>query len=94
MSNLNNLLEFYEDSYSDFEKQLQERSLLEIKYDKIIIDELSKGKDIKSALKVASKVYPSEALTIDDNNIAEISSYYEFLLNHEKIKKMKSKLSS
>ncbi len=92
MDTAKELLDLYERSTVEFEKQLSERSLLEIKYDKIILDELDKGKDIKSALKVAAKIYPSEALAFNNENIDEITSYYVYLLNHEKIKKMKSKL--
>ena len=83
------IFEFYEETSSDFEKQFSERSFLEIKYDKIILDELSKGKDIKSALKIAAKIYPSEALEFNDDNIDEIASYYDYLFNHEKIKNIK-----
>ena len=88
MDSTNELIDFYEKSTADFEKQLSERSFLEIKYDKIILDELDKGKDIKSALKVAAKIYPLEALDFNIENIDEIASYYDYLLNHEKIKKM------
>jgi hypothetical protein len=48
---------------------------------------LRKGRDIKKALKMATRKYPSEALQWDEKSIGDIAVHYEYLMKHEEIMK-------
>ena len=60
----------------------------------MIIKELQKGLSIKKALKMAANEYPNEALQYTDENIEDIQSHYDFLLNHELIKRKIARLTN
>jgi hypothetical protein len=62
-----------------------ERSPEEAAHDKEVIKQLRKGRDIKKALKMAARKYPSEALQWDDETIGDVAAHYEYLLEHEEI---------
>jgi hypothetical protein len=57
----------------------------EVRYDKEVLRWLRKGKNIKKAIAKANEKYPKEALAIDDENIHDVASHYEYLLEHENI---------
>jgi hypothetical protein len=80
------IVESYKQMTAGFEKELEERTVDEVAYDNIIIEELRKGRSIKKALKTAAEKYPNEALQYDDETIGDIESHYDYLLNHEAIK--------
>jgi len=79
---------------TEFEKELNERTEAEIAYDNVILDELRKGSSIKGALEAAAIKFPNELLQYDTNNINDIRDYYEYLLNHEKIKNRMQQMSN
>ena len=79
---------------AEFERELSERTDSEIEYDKVILEELRKGRSIKTALDTASKKYPAEALECNADNTADIRDHYEYLLNHEEIKGRMQQMSN
>jgi hypothetical protein len=62
-----------------------ERTAEEAKYDREVIRWLRKGKDIKKSIAKANEKYPTEALQLDDNNLADVQSHYEYQAEHEAI---------
>jgi hypothetical protein len=91
---MKDLIGFYQQYFAGFEEELKQRTVNEIAYDDIIIKELNKGRSIKKALKIAAKKYPDEALQYTDETIDEIKEHYEFLLNHELIKKKIARMTN
>ncbi len=83
MKEMNDL---YNQISSGFEESLKDRTPDEIAYDDAVINELKKGRNINKALKMANNKYPNEALQYDKDNINDIASHYDYLLNHESIK--------
>jgi len=72
-----------------------DRTPEEVAFDKIILSELRKGHPIRMALKTANKRYPNEALHYSKENIEDIASHYDYLLNHEDImNRFKEQLSN
>ena len=84
---MKDLINFYQQYFARLEEELSQRTPDEAAYDNAIIKELSKGRSIKKALKIAARQYPDEALQYTDENIDDIKEHYEFLLNHELMKK-------
>jgi hypothetical protein len=76
------------------EELIGERTLEEVAYDKEVIKQLRKGRDIKKALKMAAREYPSEALQWDEETLGDIAAHYEYLLEHEKITEKLSALAN
>lgn len=64
-----------------------ERTPEEVAHDNEVIKQLRKGRNIKKALKMAARKYPSEALQWDEKSIGDIAVHYEYLMNHEEIMK-------
>ena len=62
-----------------------DRTPEEIAYDNEVIKQLRKGRDIKKALKMAARKYPSEALQWNEETIGDIAAHYEYLMEHEEI---------
>lgn len=91
---MKDLIGFYQQYFAGFEEELAQRTTEEIAYDNAIIKELSKEQSIKKALKIAAREYPDEALQDTDENIDDIKEHYEFLLNHELIKKKITRLTN
>jgi len=60
-------------------------------YDNEVVMWLKKFGKIRKALNKANKKYPNEAMQYDDSNINNISSHYEYLLQHMEITKMANK---
>lgn len=92
-SKLNNFAKYLQ-ATAGFVDTLETRTAIEIAYDTIVLSKLKKGCDIKKALDAAAKKYPGEAMQYDDGNIDDISTHYDYLLNHEIIKNRMAKLSN
>lgn len=88
------VIEFYHQYFAGFEEELAQRTPDEVAYDNAIIKELSKGRSIKKALKIAARQYPDEALQYRDETIDDIQEHYEFLLNHELMKKKIARMTN
>ena len=61
------------------------RTAEEAKYDREVIRWLRKGKDIKKSIAKANEKYPTEALQLDDSNLADVQSHYKYQAEHEAI---------
>jgi hypothetical protein len=57
----------------------------EERYDKEVLRWLRKGKNIRKAINKANKKYPKEALSVDESNLNDVASHYDYLLEHENI---------
>ena len=62
-----------------------ERTPDEEKYDREVIRWIRRGKSISQAIAKASEKYPTEALQIDNDNLADVQAHYEYLAEHEAI---------
>ena len=62
-----------------------ERTPDEQKYDRELIRWMRKGKRIDKAIAKANEKYPSEALQVDDDTLADVRAHYEYLAQHEAI---------
>ncbi len=83
---MDNIFDHYNQTASDFEDSLNERSTDEINYDKAVLKELNKGRPLKRALKIAARKHPNEALEFNNETREDIEAYYDYLINHELIK--------
>lgn len=57
----------------------------EQEYDDEVIRWMRKGKSISQAIAKANEKYPSEALKVDADNLADVQAHYEYLGEHEAI---------
>jgi len=57
----------------------------EEKYDREVIRWTRKGKSITKAIDKANEKYPTEALQIDNDNLADVQAHYEYLADHEAV---------
>jgi hypothetical protein len=64
-----------------------ERTPGEEKYDREVMRWIEKGKPIKKAIAKANEKYPAEALVPDDEMLPDIQARYNYLLEHERIKR-------
>ena len=62
-----------------------DRTKDEERYDKEVLRWLRKGKGIKKAIIKANKKYPKEALKVDEDNINDVATHYDYLLEHDNI---------
>jgi hypothetical protein len=62
-----------------------ERTPDEEKYDREVIRWMRRGKTISKAIAKANEKYPTEALQIDNDNLADVQAHYEYLADHEAI---------
>jgi len=62
-----------------------ERTPDEEKYDREVIRWIRRAKSIRKAIAKASEKYPTEALQIDSDNLADVQAHYEYLADHEAI---------
>ena len=60
-----------------------ERTPDEEKYDREVIRWIRRGKSISKAIAKASEKYSTEALQIDNDNLADVQAHYEYLADHE-----------
>jgi hypothetical protein len=62
-----------------------ERTPEEQKYDREVIRWMRRGKSITKAIAKANEKYPTEALQIDNDNLADVQAHYEYLADQEAI---------
>lgn len=62
-----------------------ERTPDEEKYDREVIRWMRRGKTISKAIAKANEKYPTEALQVDNDNLADVQAHYEYLADHEAI---------
>jgi len=62
-----------------------ERTPDEQKYDREVIRWMRKGKTVAKAIAKANEKYQTEALQIDDDNLADVQAHYEYLAEHDAI---------
>jgi hypothetical protein len=65
------------------EDLIGERTSDEQKYDREVIRWMRRGKSIAKAIKKANEKYPTEALQVDKDKLADVQSHYEYLADHE-----------
>ncbi len=59
-----------------------ERTPEEQKYDREVIRWMRKGKAVAKAIAKANEKYPTEALQVDSDNLADVQAHYEYLAEH------------
>ena len=57
----------------------------EQKYDHEIIRWIRRGKSISKAIAKANEKYPTEALQVENDNLANVQAHYEYLADHDAI---------
>jgi hypothetical protein len=62
-----------------------ERTPDEEKYDREVIRWMRRGKSISKAVAKANEKYPSEALQVSSDNLADVQAHYEYLAEHDAI---------
>jgi hypothetical protein len=76
------------DSYLQQAREIiGDRTQSEIAYDDSVAAHLSRGKDIKRAIRAASQEHPEEALEPGPEHWADLSARYEYILEHKAILK-------
>jgi len=55
------------------------------KYDREVIRWLAKGKPIRKSIAKANERFPSAALSVTDDTLADVQAHYDYLAEHEKI---------
>jgi len=54
-------------------------------YDREVIHWMRRGKSISKAIAKANEKYPTEALQVDNENLADVQAHYEYLADHDAI---------
>jgi hypothetical protein len=62
-----------------------ERTAEEQKYDRGSRTLGAQGKSISKAIGKANQKYPTEALQVNNDNLADVQAHYEYLAEHEAI---------
>ena len=62
-----------------------ERTAEEQKYDHEVVRWVRRGKSISKAISKANQKYPTEALQVNNDNLADVQAHYEYLAEHEAI---------
>lgn len=62
-----------------------ERTPDDQKYDHEVIRWVRRGKSISKAIAKANEKYPTEALRVNNDNLADLQAHYEYLADHEAI---------
>jgi hypothetical protein len=63
----------------DAREIIGERSQSEIAYDDLVVAHLSRGKDIKRAIRAANQEHPEEALQPGPEHWEGVAAHYEYL---------------
>lgn len=79
------MIDFFEQYLQRANEIVGDRTKNEERYDKEVLRWLRKGKNIRKAINKANKKYPKEALSVDESNINDVASHYDYLLEHENI---------
>jgi hypothetical protein len=64
-----------------------DRSQAEIDYDNAVVEHLSSGMDIKSAIAATNRMYPNEALSPGAGDWADLEARYQYIREHKGILK-------
>jgi hypothetical protein len=64
-----------------------DRTHSEIAYDDSVVAHLSRGMDIKQAIRAANREHPEEALEPGSEHWADLAARYEYILEHKAILK-------
>ena len=64
---------------------IRERTPDEQKCDHEIIRWIRRGKSISKAIAKANEKYPTEALQVENDNLANVQAHYEYLADHDAI---------
>jgi hypothetical protein len=70
---------------SRVEEIIGERTSEEQKYDHEVVRWVRRGKSISKAIGKANQKYPTEALQVNNDNLADVQAHYEYLAEHEAI---------
>ena len=62
-----------------------DRTKEEERFDEEVLRWLRKGKGIKKAINKANRKYPKEALEVEHDNIDDVASHYDYLMEHDNI---------
>jgi hypothetical protein len=62
-----------------------ERTPGEEKYDREVIRWMRRGKSVSKAIAKANEKYPTEALKVGNDTLADVENHYEYLERHEDI---------
>jgi hypothetical protein len=62
-----------------------ERTAEEQKYDHEVVRWVRRGKSVSKAISKANQKYPTEALQVNNDNLADVQAHYEYLAEHEGI---------
>ncbi|MBA3571954.1 MAG: hypothetical protein H0W34_08290 [Pyrinomonadaceae bacterium] len=62
-----------------------ERTPDEQRYDREVIRWMRRGKSISKAIAKANEKYPTEALLVDNDHLADVQAHYEYLADHDAI---------
>ena len=62
-----------------------ERTPDEHKYDPEVVRWMRRGKSISKAIAKANEKYPTEALQVDSDTLADLQAHYEYLADHDAI---------
>ena len=62
-----------------------ERTPDEEKYDREVIRWMRRGKSISKAVAKTNEKYPSEALQVSSDTLADVQAHYEYLAEHDAI---------
>jgi len=57
----------------------------EERYDREVLRWMRKGKSVSKSIGKANQKFPKEALKVDDDNLTDVQSHYEYLAKHELI---------
>ena len=62
-----------------------DRTADEERYDREVVRWIRKGKSVSKALAKANQKFPKEALTVNDDNLVDVQSHYEYLTEQQLI---------
>lgn len=64
---------------------IRERTAEGQKYDHEVVRWVRRGKSISKAISKANQKYPTEALQVNNDNLADVQAHYEYLAEHAAI---------
>ena len=64
-----------------------ERSQAETEYDNAVVEHLTRGMDIKGAIRAANHKYPQETLKPNASDWADLAARYDYIKEHKVILK-------
>ena len=70
---------------SQADEIIGERTAEEQKYDHEVVRWVRRGKRISKAIRKANQKYPTEALQVNNDNLADVHAHYEYLAEHAAI---------